>query len=112
MKKAKIGFLGLGVVGAELANITQNSKEYVGKSFGVELELGKVFVRNPNKKRGTNIDMLDLTTNPDEVISDPDIDIICECIGGAGTELTYEYVMKAIKNKKSVVMSSKKALAF
>ena len=112
MKKIKIGFLGLGVVGAELANIAQNSKEYLNKNLGVELEIGKVFVRDLSKKRGTNIDSLDLTTNPDEVINDPETDIICECVGGAGTELTYKYVMKAILNKKSVVMSSKKTLAF
>lgn len=112
MEKVKIGFLGLGVIGAELVNIAQSSKEFLKQTYGVELELGKVFVRNPNKKRSTNIDALELTTNPDEVICDPDTDIICECIGGAGTELTYEYVMKAIQNKKSVVMSSKKALAF
>jgi homoserine dehydrogenase len=112
MEKIKIGFLGLGVVGAELVNIVQNSRDCIKQNLGVELEIGKVFVRDPGKKRGTNIDALDLTTNPDEVINDPETDIICECIGGAGTELTYEYVMKAIQSKKSVVMSSKKTLAF
>lgn len=112
MEKVKIGLLGLGVVGSELVNIALNSKDSLKKNYGIELEIGKIFVRDPSKKRGVNIDAAALTTDPDEVVNDPDTDIICECVGGAGTELTYEYVMKAIRNKKSVVMSSKKALAF
>lgn len=111
MTKIKIGFLGLGVVGAELVNIVQQAHDRILEKYEIDLVIGEVFVRDLNKKRGTNVDLLKLTTNPDDIIFDKDTDIVCECIGGAGSELTYNYVTAAIKQGKSIVMSSKKALA-
>ncbi len=51
------------------------------------------------------------TDNAYEVVNDHDIDIVCECVGGAGTDKTYEYLKAAAENGKAVVMSSKKVLA-
>ncbi|MEA4833352.1 MAG: homoserine dehydrogenase [Oscillospiraceae bacterium] len=112
MKRIKIGFLGLGVVGAELVNIIQESHNKILELFQIDLVIGKVFVRDLNKKRGTNIDLLELTTDPNDILLDDDTNIICECVGGAGTDLTLKYVKTAFEQSKSVVMSSKKALAF
>lgn len=107
----KIGILGLGVVGAELANIIKSNRESVLKKYGVKLEIGKVYVRDMHKKRGTDIEDLKLTANAYDLIDDDGIDVLCECMGGSGTEQTKDLVVKAIENNKSVVMSSKKVLA-
>lgn len=112
MKNVKIGFLGLGVVGAELVNIIQESHDKILELFQIDLTIGKVFVRDLNKKRGTNVDLLELTTDPNDILLDKEIKIVCECVGGAGTDLTLKYVKTAFEQGKSVVMSSKKALAF
>lgn len=111
MKTIKIGFLGLGVVGAELVNIIQGNSERIREKYSVNIVLGKIFVRNPDKKRSIDTSRLQLTTDAGEVIDDKDTDIICESVGGAGTEETKEYVAAAIRNGKSVVLSSKKVLA-
>ncbi len=111
MKTIKIGFLGLGVVGSELVSIIQNNREQMRERYGIDLEPGKIFVQNPEKKRSIDTTGLHLTTNAYDIINDKKIDIICECIGGAGTERTREYIVKAIENGKSVVLSSKKVLA-
>lgn len=107
----KVGILGLGVVGAELVNIIKANQESVKKKYGVTLEISKVYVRDINKKRDTDTSGLELTSNAHDIIFDSDIDVICECMGGSGTEQTKELVIKAIDNNKSVVMSSKKVLA-
>ena len=107
----KVGFLGLGVVGTELVNIISSNQLEIYQKYGVKIEIGGIFVRDLTKKRGTVIDSLELTTNALDIVNDKSTDIICECMGGSGTEQTREYVLAAIKNGKSVVMSSKKALA-
>ena len=110
-RTVKVGILGLGVVGAELANIIKSNQDNVFKKYGVKLEIGKVYVRDVNKRRATDTSGLMLTTNAYDVVYDSDIDVICECMGGSGTEETRDYVVKAIESSKSVVMSSKKVLA-
>ncbi|MCX7921958.1 MAG: homoserine dehydrogenase [Clostridia bacterium] len=107
----KIGFLGLGVVGAELLNIIRSNQARILDKYGVKLEVSKIFVRDLNKKRDTDTSELQLTTNAADIIFDKDIHIVCECMGGAGTENTKEFVISALENSKSVVMSSKKVLA-
>jgi homoserine dehydrogenase len=111
VKTIRVGFLGLGVVGAELVNIIRANRERILSKYDIDIELGKIFVRDPDKKRSIDTEGLQLTTSAHDVIDDRDTDIICECVGGAGTEGTREYIIRAIKNGKSVVLSSKKVLA-
>ena len=50
-----------------------------------------------------------LTTNADEVLDHPDIDVVVELIGGY--EPARSFILKAIKNKKHVVTANKALLA-
>jgi homoserine dehydrogenase len=109
MKKIKVGLLGLGIVGAELANIISSNKEAVKQKYGIEMEIGKAFVRDLQKKRSTDIAPSSLTNDAYEVLSDSDI--VCECMGGSGTETTKDYVIRCIESGKPVIMSSKKVIA-
>lgn len=111
MKKIYIGLLGFGVVGSELAKIICNNKKSVMDKYNVELVIKKIFVKNLNKKRQFLPEGVVLTDNAQEIVEDNDISIICECVGGAGTDMTFEFVKKAVLNKKAIVMSSKKVLA-
>jgi len=109
IKKVKIGVLGMGVVGEELISIILNNRDKIRRQYSLDLEIKGVFVRNLDKPR--RITGLNLTDNAEELLDDPEISVICECIGGAGTEKTREYVFRAVNNGKSVIMSSKKVLA-
>ncbi len=100
-KKIKIGLIGLGTVGSGVYKTLQ--------SFD-NIEIVKIAVKNKNKKR--NIEGLDeniITDNPYEVVEDPEIDIVCELIGGM--EPAFDLIEKAIKNGKHIVTANKELLA-
>ncbi len=108
MKQKRLSFLGLGIVGSQLMAYIKRSME--GTRFGgCMLSVGKVYVRDLTKKRGVDTSGLTLTADPNEAIRDADI--VVECMGGSGAALTRELVLAAVREKKPVIMSSKKCLA-
>ena len=50
-----------------------------------------------------------LTDDPDDVINDPDIHILCELIGGV--EPAHDYVLRAIRSGKNIVTANKEMMA-
>ena len=107
MKKVGIGLLGLGTVGQGVANIISQPKDrhpLVG-----ELELVSVAVRNLKKKRDISIPDSILTTNPTEIINNPNIQIVVEVMGGI--EPAKSLIIEAIRAGKSVVTANKAVIA-
>ncbi|WP_269610922.1 homoserine dehydrogenase [Prochlorococcus marinus] len=107
MKKVGIGLLGLGTVGQGVANIINspnNRHPLVG-----ELELVSVAVRNLQKKRGVYIPDSILTTNPIEIVNNPNIQIVVEVMGGI--EPAKSLIIQAIRAGKSVVTANKAVIA-
>ena len=78
----KIGLLGLGVIGTEIAKfiITNPSNNKFLTSQNVVLS--KILVKDIEKKRSFQVNRSVLTTNPEDIIADPDISIIIEVLGG------------------------------
>ena len=111
MKTVGIGILGLGTIGAELARIILENAPRIREYYGLDLVIRKIYVRDLHKKRAIDTGSLPLTDQADEVVSSDNIQVICECMGGSGTEVTYPLVKKALELGKRVVMSSKKVLA-
>src|SRR3989338_4888071 len=101
-KKIKVGLLGAGVVGTGVLKTL--SKHDI-------IEVKKVGVRDLNKKRNLpkEINGSTLTTNLEDIVSDPEIDIVVEVLGGL--EPARELVTKAIKNKKHIVTANKDLIA-
>ena len=101
-KKLIIGLLGAGVVGSGVIKALQNHPF---------VEIKKIGVRDLNKKRGAlngfskNI----LTTNLNEIVTDPEIDVIVEVLGGL--KPSRELVSLAIENKKHIVTANKDLVA-
>lgn len=110
-KLVKIGILGLGVVGSELVSLIRKNAQRITRETGVTIEIGKIFVQTMHKSRAIDTTGLTLTTNCDEIILDPSITLICECMGGNGFVQTAQMVEACLNQKKHVIMSSKKALA-
>ncbi len=101
MKKTKIGLIGLGTVGSGVFKTLKNFPD---------VEVVKIAVKNISKPR--NIEGLDnsiLTTNPEEVVNNPEIEIVAELMGGVHP--AYELIKKAIENGKHVVTANKELLA-
>jgi homoserine dehydrogenase len=110
-KNVNLGLLGLGVVGSELALQVNKNAKRIENELGVVITIKKIYVRTTNKTRDIDTTTLPLTTNVNDVINNPDIDIICECMGGNGFDDTRNFILQAINNKKHIVLSSKKMLA-
>ena len=95
----KIGLLGHGTVGSGVRKIVdeKNTKEIS------QLEISKILVRYEK-------DITDnrMTVDIYDIVDDPEIDVVVECIGG--DEPAFSYVKAALCNGKHVVTSNKKML--
>jgi len=99
-KKLTIGLFGFGVVGEGLYRILQQTPS-------LKANIKKVCIKHPGKKRNAPEDLF--TTNKDELLNDPEINVIVEVINE--TEPAFEIVTTALKQGKDVVSASKKMLA-
>ena len=101
MKNIKIGIFGLGTVGCGVFKTLKNFPE---------IKVENIVVRDLNKSR--NIEGLNkslLTQNADDILENSGIEIVVELMGGVHP--AYEYIKKAIKNKKHIVTANKELLA-
>ena len=104
----KIGMLGCGTIGTGVVKILAENGNSIAEKVGRKLELSKVLVRDLEKKRQVDISHL-LTTNPADILEDPEIDIVVEVMGTIDT--AYEYIIRAFENKKAVVTANKDLIA-
>ena len=88
MKTVGIGILGLGTIGGELVEIILKNQPRIREFYGIDLQIRGIFVRDVNKKRAIDTTDLPLTDNAESIIEDEGVQLICECMGGSGTEHT------------------------
>ena len=105
----RIGVLGCGNVGAALIDIVRARAESVEQRTGIRLEVTKVAVRNMSAPREVEVGEGVLTRDAMGVVTDPDIDIVVESIGGI--EPARELILAALENGKPVVTANKELLA-
>ena len=99
-KKLNIGLFGFGCVGQGLYNVLKNST-------GIKADIKKICVKDPSKDR--LLDQSLFTFDKNEILSDPDIDLIVELINHAGD--AFDIVKTALLNGKNVVTANKKMIA-
>ncbi|HAN73951.1 MAG TPA: homoserine dehydrogenase [Planktothrix sp. UBA8407] len=103
----KIGLLGLGTVGTGVVEILLNPQDR--HPLLSELSLHRVGVRSLSKPRHVNIPEYMLTTDLEEIVIDPAVDIIVELIGGL--EPARSLILQAIENGKHVVTANKAVIS-
>lgn len=103
----KVGLLGLGTVGAGTAEILLNPAQR--HPLVQELELYRVGVRSLDKPRSVNLPLERFTTDLDAIVTDPNVDIVVEVIGGL--EPARSLILKAIAHQKHVVTANKAVIA-
>ena len=108
MKPINVGLLGLGTVGGGTLTVLRRNAEEITRRAGREIRVVRAAVRDLEKARALAGD-LPLTTNPFDVVDDPEIDIVVELIGGL--EPARELVLQAIANGKHVVTANKHLVA-
>ncbi|MHB9337514.1 homoserine dehydrogenase [Fusobacterium pseudoperiodonticum] len=89
----KIAILGFGTVGSGVYEIAKTLKNIEVKKV-LEKDLSKINIA---------------TDNYDEIINDKEIELVVECMGGLHP--AYEFIMQALKSKKSVVSANKAVIA-
>jgi len=105
----KVGLLGLGTVGGGTVNVLKRNAEEIARRAGRGIEIVHAAARDLNKPRICDTDGIQLTTDPNEVVNNPEIEIVIELIGGDG--LALEMVNKAIEQGKHVVTANKALIA-
>ncbi len=109
MKPVKVGVLGLGTVGGGTVNVLKRNAAEIARRAGREIIITRASAKDLNKLRICDTQGIALTTDPFEIINDPEIEIILELIGGAGP--VKDMVLKAIENGKHVVTANKSLIA-
>ncbi|MDR1657264.1 MAG: homoserine dehydrogenase [Deltaproteobacteria bacterium] len=105
----KIGLLGYGTVGAGVAQIVTQEQALLTQKLGWTIKLVKAVVRNPQAQRRFTPPEGLLTTEPDEVVGNPEIEVVCELIGGIEPARTL--VLKALSAGQHVITANKALLA-
>jgi homoserine dehydrogenase len=103
----KVGLLGLGTVGVGTVEILGDPAQR--HPLLQELVIHKVGVRSLDKPRPVEIPTELLTTDLESIVTDPEIDIVVEVIGGL--EPARSLILKAIQHGKHVVTANKAAIA-
>lgn len=106
-----VGLAGFGTVGAGVWKILQQNNELIcSRSQGtVQMEIRKIAVRDLKKTRDTDAPANLFTTNLEQLVDDPSVDIVVELIGG--TDAAFDLVCAALKAGKPVVTGNKALLA-
>ena len=109
MKPVKVGVLGLGTVGGGTVNVLKRNAQEISRRAGKEIIITRASARDLTRERLCDTKELILSTDPYEIINDPEIEIILELIGG--TSLAKDLVLQAIANGKHVVTANKALIA-
>jgi homoserine dehydrogenase len=104
-----VGLMGLGNVGAGVAQILRERGPVFAQGVGRPLQVRRILVRDPNKERDSRIDRSLLTTDPRHILDDEGIHIVIEMIGGE--QPAYDYIKDALSSGRHVVTANKEVMA-
>ena len=107
-RKIYAALLGAGTVGSGVYKLAGMQEEDICLKTGAHLEIKKILVRNPGKVR-EGIPQELFTDSWQEILEDPEIQIVIEVMGGIEPARTY--VEEAMKAGKQVVTANKDLLA-
>jgi len=109
MKPINVGLLGIGTVGGGTFNVLKRNEEEISRRAGRPIRISVVADKNLELARRVAGEGVRITDDAFSVVSDPEVDIVVELIGGYG--IARELVMNAIANGKHVVTANKALLA-
>ncbi len=103
----RIGLLGFGTVGQGAYQMLQDNRDAITRKVGRPLEIVRIGIKNEQKPRSLPAEMF--TTNLDDILADPTIDVVVELIGGI--DPAARLVEGALNRGKNVVTANKELIA-
>jgi len=107
--RVNIGIVGFGTIGSSVVKLLLGHRKFFRDRTGIDLNLSLVCDKDLSAKRDVSVPKNMLIKNPDNLISDPDIDIVVELIGGIHP--AKEIIIKSLCAGKHVVTANKYLLA-
>ncbi|TGE38792.1 homoserine dehydrogenase [Desulfosporosinus fructosivorans] len=104
----QIGILGLGTVGTGVVRILQQNAEDIQTRTHCDIHIKSILDKDLHKEREVKGDFF-LTDQPDQILQDPEIDIIVEVMGGIEPARTF--ILEALRHGKHVVTANKDLIA-
>jgi homoserine dehydrogenase len=105
----RVGMLGCGTVGAAVVRLLADHAGEIELRVGCRLEVTRVAVRDVDRERDVALSREVFTTDPMQVVSDPDVDVVCELMGGVDPAL--ELSLAAIDRGVPLVTANKELVA-
>ncbi len=105
----KIAILGFGTVGQGVYKICQEEKARYRARIGQDLDVKKVLVRDPDKDRGMDLPIGLLTSDIQEILEDPEIELVVEVTSGKDQAISY--IKQVLTSGKHLVSANKVAIA-
>jgi len=109
MKPIQVGLLGIGTVGSGTFNVLSRNREEIVRRAGRDIVISMVADLDTERAERIVKGRAVVTKNADDILNNPEIDIVIELIGGYGIAKTL--VLKAIEAGKHVVTANKSLLA-
>ena len=109
MKRMNIGLLGIGTVGGGVFELLKTNINEIQRKTLTDIKIVAVAEKDIARAKETVGSSIELTDDAFKLVSDKNIDVIVELIGG--TTIAKDLVIKAIENKKHVVTANKALLA-
>ncbi|MCK9364214.1 MAG: homoserine dehydrogenase [Syntrophales bacterium] len=104
-----LGLIGFGTIGTGVIKLLQKNGELIAGRLGAEIRLKRIADLDITTPRGVDIPEGILTTKADDILNDPEIDIVIELMGGYEPARTF--ILKAMDNKKHICTANKALLA-
>src|ERR1700721_3810044 len=109
MDQIGIGLAGLGTVGAGVYKHLIQNRAIISERVGLKLTVRRIAVRDPGLPRSVSPPKEIITSHWEELVEDPEIDILVELMGGI--DAPYQFMMRALDAGKVVVTGNKALLA-
>ncbi|MBT3480004.1 MAG: homoserine dehydrogenase [Opitutales bacterium] len=104
----KVGLCGFGVVGQGVFDHLERKRSVLSEQLGADIIVSRIAVRTPGKARDVEVDASIVTDDPLAVAMDPEVDVVCELMGGTGR--AREVVLAGLKASKIVITANKALL--
>jgi len=109
MTKINLGLIGYGNVGSGVVKLLRQKNNYIKEKFDIEFHVKAICDLTFSKKKPSGLGSTLLTTNAQDLLADPEINIIIELIGGLHP--AREFIVSALENGKHVVTANKALIA-